>query len=591
MKARGLCKSVCTTMRLYFVGIVAALLFAALSGAPLSYDGSYVLFSVLDKHEAYTPHNRLLHILLQSPVLAASSFTADLAMLRMIFGLSYAVIPFLSLLVSWWIVRAHCRPLFVWPSLAIGLGTLPAQFVFISEAMMVTQLAWPIVLSILTPLSSFNIIVTLLFSIAIFFAHPYAIVILAFCWGLAAFKYISPKGRSLITLVLIVFLAGLAMLRYLMLEQGYETERISLQTLYTSLRSSVYGLPLVALLLVWFAAALIFLGPTLDRPFYRRFIGALRFAQLVVVIAAGFVLLMWAREVRLLALTLGFRFWLLIGAAPFLVCGAIEGFRSGGDFGSNLGDEWLSRVRIVRVSGVVFLLVVAAQSTLWFDLTERLKQTLAQSPYPCVSRQAIEWLDKTPLNHWSITSYSVVLQGKVPRTLVLNEDWCAEARLSRTVRVADWDVREAGKGWFELKGAPAPRDVSSRCWFTVSSAWRRVLPSGADWWYWPAERGRVRLFVERDAVAAIRGALDSTQRPRKVDIAVNGRTETTVDLTRGGSGSFEVPAFPVKAGENVIEFLPSGPTEVLASSSWHGVTVRSLSVASGDSASACELQP
>jgi len=138
-------------MPLYFVAITSAVVFAGLSGVPLSYDGSYVLFRLLEDHAPYTPHGRFIHLMLQWPVILASNYTSDLAILRPIFGLMYASIPLLALLTSWALVRNWRPGLFVWPSLAIGVAELPGQLVFISEGVMASQLGWPVLLGTESP--------------------------------------------------------------------------------------------------------------------------------------------------------------------------------------------------------------------------------------------------------------------------------------------------------------------------------------------------------------------------------------------------------------------------------------------------------
>src|SRR5918996_5328954 len=104
-------------MRLYFGLMIVPLIFAAVSGAAMSWDGSYVLFKILDLQSPFPAHGRFVNIPLHWIVLLASRLTSDLTILQMVFGLVYASIPFLALVISWWVVRGHAETLFIWAAL------------------------------------------------------------------------------------------------------------------------------------------------------------------------------------------------------------------------------------------------------------------------------------------------------------------------------------------------------------------------------------------------------------------------------------------------------------------------------------------
>jgi hypothetical protein len=120
-------------MRLYFGLIIAALGFAAVSGATMSWDVSYILFKILDLQSPFLPHGRLVNIPLHWIVLLVNRFTSDLSVLQTVFGLVYAAIPFMALALSWWVVRGYAEPLFIWVALGVGFGTLPGQLCFACE--------------------------------------------------------------------------------------------------------------------------------------------------------------------------------------------------------------------------------------------------------------------------------------------------------------------------------------------------------------------------------------------------------------------------------------------------------------------------
>lgn len=135
-------------MRTFFSLIGAGLVFAALSGAVLSWDGSVYLFNVLNEQQPFAANDRFINVLLHWPVVLGSRLTSNIVVLQTLLGLMYVTIPLTALALCWWVVRDGARELFVWPALAIGLGMLPGIFQFVAEANIVVFLFWPVVLAI-----------------------------------------------------------------------------------------------------------------------------------------------------------------------------------------------------------------------------------------------------------------------------------------------------------------------------------------------------------------------------------------------------------------------------------------------------------
>src|SRR5579872_4730925 len=101
---------------LFLALVVLALGFAAVVGAPLSFDGAFFLFRVLDKHQFAADHGRLINIALQMPVLVATHYTESLVALRALFSIAYVAVPFIGLAVSWMVCKARRPSLFIWPA-------------------------------------------------------------------------------------------------------------------------------------------------------------------------------------------------------------------------------------------------------------------------------------------------------------------------------------------------------------------------------------------------------------------------------------------------------------------------------------------
>ncbi len=341
---------------MYFLTVMAALLFAALSGAPLSWDGSYVLFRVLDDQSVLAPHGRFIHAVLQWPVLAATHFTDDLRVLRVVFGAAYATIPLLALLLSWWIVRKHSPALFVWPSLAICFGTLPGQFGFISEALMVSQLAWPIILAVLCPIQRRTAFLVLLLAWMVFFSHPLSSVIFGYLSILCFCSMLRNEHQRLVRSLIAVLFGMLSVTRFVMIRSGYETEQVSLEILQTAFMTSVRGLPLAALASAWFVGLTILLFSLVKHP-TDTMQKLIQYTQVAVLLMSGWFLLNWARDASSWTLMLEYRYWIVFCSAPFVFFAALDSFSSSKEDFAARQAKLTERVPILIIGAVTFLTV------------------------------------------------------------------------------------------------------------------------------------------------------------------------------------------------------------------------------------------
>lgn len=60
------------------------------------------------------------------------------------------------------------------------------------------------------------------------------------------------------------------------------------------------------------------------------------------------------------------------------------------------------------------------------------------------------YLYRTLHNHWTITVYSILVQGRTPAKVVLHNARCETSNFSRGVPVAACDLRQWDDGWFNL---------------------------------------------------------------------------------------------------------------------------------------------
>ncbi len=454
-------------MKVFFLIVSLALIVGVLAGGALLWDGSYYLYRVLDTGAPFVPHGRLINIPLQLPVIWLSQFVTDLNVLKLIFGLSYALVPLAALGLSWWIVKDERPELFVWCALGIGFGTLMLQLAFISEAIIVIQLFWPVLLALVTrPRLSVYVVVVLL-TAAIIFSHPFAIVL----YGLAAvlafvvgWRYPDRRVQLWALAGLFAVLAMAATLRFNNIHDSYEADRLSVDQLRATFDSSMSGYRLIALVSIYLAMVLAFIAPRMTRfqnwltrrwqlqP--RQVTWGLYVVELGCIVVAGLLLVIWAIAPRLWEAALSFRTWALFVSLPFMGMAALEGLmrspsRVPGDSPA-AGGDWPHRMRTVQVTGLVFLIILSIQSLAWLDLTRNLNETLTQSSTACIPISAVKQEHASALGHWSVTTYSILLQGMTPQKVVLLDDLCGTTQFANGLPIGDFDTRAWTGGRFDM---------------------------------------------------------------------------------------------------------------------------------------------
>jgi len=447
-------------MKLYFGSIVSALVVAALSGGALLWDGSYYLYSTLDTQAPFLPNNRYIAVVLETPVLLAFKVTNNIAILKAVFGLTYALVPLISLLLCWLIVRRSAPALFVWAALGFGFGTLMLQLHFIAEATLSVQLMWPVVLAALTPPRWWVRGVVILLSVAAFFSHPFALALFAVVAGLAAvigWRYREQRLEKWLWAAGFVALAVVGLLRFSGIHTNYETDQISWQILLLHYQLALQGVPILAFSAVALALVVLYAMPYVRRVKLRwplqldgaSLVMPLYAIELLCLAAAGALFVLWASIPELWADALDYRTWVLFMSLPFMGMAGLESLVRGPERTQGPQLEWKHRARTVQVVGVVFALVIVLQSLSWIQVTNQLQAAIDQSPGACVSMSALSDVPHTALSHWSLTPYSIILQGTVPSKVVLNGD-CAAVNFTKGLPVAAWDLRPWTTGAFDM---------------------------------------------------------------------------------------------------------------------------------------------
>lgn len=436
-------------MSLYFALTIGAFAFGVVCSAPLSWDGGWYLFNILYHEAPFIPHWRIITVPLHYPVVLVAGLTSDIRILAVVFGLIYIAVPIAALGLSWWIVRDRAPNLFVFPAMGLGLATLPGQFLFASEGIQAVQLFWPLLLAVLAGVPAAGTIAVPLLAALVCAAHPVSSLLLVFAagWGilLGACRqeqrwWMWGWSAGLIVAAMLRLTASTAT------RSAYDAEQLTFNVLQMHYERAVAGRPLVAVALTWLAGIAVLLGSMTGRPALRR---VLRGLTLVAIAGVAVALVPWAQDPSRWKFALDFRSWTVASSLPLMMLAGLERLRTGRR--TRDADTCRPhRLRAIQLTSLVFALVFCVQSEVWHQLTTRLRDILATSPAGCVSREAAPWLAETPLYHWATPAYAVVLQGRRPRTLLLEAGRCEEARVSDAVWISLEPYPKNASHWFDI---------------------------------------------------------------------------------------------------------------------------------------------
>jgi hypothetical protein len=221
------------------------------------------------------------------------------------------------------------------------------------------------------------------------------------------------------------------------------------------------GVRFVGMLSIYAATALIFLVPLIMHARHRlaerwhiqsRPLGQIMYGlELGGVLLAGLALLIWGTYPRLWQTALTFRNLALFVSLPFMILAVLEGLIQGPGWRSDQEGMWRHRRRTVQMIGVVFLLVLVTQSVSWVKLDNDIRQTVAAHQGACVPLSSISRQSGSLLGHWSMTPYSILLQGLEPQKIILRDELCQNYQFAANLPIADWDLRSWNGGRFDMR--------------------------------------------------------------------------------------------------------------------------------------------
>ncbi len=463
-------------MRFFFALLIGALLLCAIAGTTLAFDGSYYLYEALELGTPTAPNRRLIHDPLQRPMLLLSHYTNDVGVLQTAFGLAYIGVPIFALAASWVVVRKRNPSLFLWAAFGIGIGTLPGQIGWISEAASIWQLFWPVACMLVLRVRWREVPLLLALCVLIFLSNPQcalifgagALLSLAAGWHFRA-ERVNRWGWALF----FVLLCAAAALRFALEVNPYETEQLGFALLGTRFFSAFANLPLLALLCAMSAGLALIFAQAKRQPLaaapphtrHTRFENTrawlLRMATPRTIHRlmwlCGGVLILRAVVPSLWADSLNYRFFLPLAVFPFMALGLLDFIVSGPR--SAMRPQHL---RLIRVVGLVFALSLSIQSLEWVAMTQLMRQSMNRSDAVCLSVNSDElrWISYTIFNHWSVTPYSILIQGQRPTKIIMPENLCAQPGSIDQfgIRIAEWEKRQWQRvGWFDFSRMVQPQ--------------------------------------------------------------------------------------------------------------------------------------
>jgi hypothetical protein len=444
--------------------LAAAGIYACWCGAALTWDGAYQFCWGLLKQRPYVYGARFHSWIVWLPFIGVSRVTHSLALLRVVFGLPFALAPAAGLILSWWVVRRDAPHLIVWALFGIAIAPLPGQIFIINDSIFQQHLFWPVFLGLFVSLSPAKRAV--LGGLALLqLSHPIGIVLLAVAVvaaSLLAWQRPDERGRLTWLAVLLTALAMAGALKMLIWPDQQAADEFHLAVALNRWRKGVYGAPIGGLRWFWLAGAMVFLSGWLNpqkRPRLVRWLGA---GALVAAACGAALWLGWAADERRWAFALDYRRWFVPLALPFYGLCVLEALRrstwAGGDKTTADAPAVRTRTRLSYLLAGTFAAVLSVQSVLWGLMTQRLLEEAKHYPSVVIPRSALPWIEGTPMQHWATMSYLIALQGTTPGKLFLY-DPADGAKLNANppgipLAPDDWGKvpPEPGpRGWFDFR--------------------------------------------------------------------------------------------------------------------------------------------
>jgi len=410
--------------------VLATIVYAEVGGA-LSWDGSSYLFRTLHEGSPAVFHDRYGAASFLVPTWLMSHLTDDVGLLSKVFSISFALpaVAIFAVLVR--LNRDRPRSL-SYGAIGLALVTVPVQFFAVSEALLVTQLAWLLVAILQRRPSPASIICCIVVSGTLVLLHPAAVFPLA---TLAiAHAWIHRHDEWYAYGPLLAVAAVLAFSR----RTAYDKDMGSGRNLEIMLGGAVSHAPITALALANLAAFAVY------RTKYQK-VSRWRWLPLVFAAVSGLVLIGWAWSGASWEQALDYRVVVIIASLPLWVLALVDTEET--DTRSLPVHSATLRV-IPLIAAVTFCFVLFLQSFQWHSAVSSFKHQLATSPTTCIDSATLP--SRGPIKRfWTTPALAADLQGRRPMTFVLTAELCRQVERGGSI-TSGFGGYPLGPGWFSL---------------------------------------------------------------------------------------------------------------------------------------------
>jgi hypothetical protein len=435
-----------------------ALVVMGLFGQALPFDGAEYFLHVVDLHHFTNYFQRYSGSPFEVPTLFLSGHTSNLALLRSIFGLSYAVAPFGALLASWLVVRRRNPGLMVWPVLGIGIVGLPGLLFPISESVIVAEWAWPLLLLTLVSLDGLSFIAGIVFSAFLFFLAANSLVVFVAVAVVAVIRAVlQPTMRSrLIVWTALMLLA--AIVRDVAFHQDFAAHPTSLSLLGSEFQKGEFGLPFVAYLLAGAAGVLLLVV----RQGRLDLTGWMEQLPTILIVLAGICVAVYASQGALWYRANLDRDVMVLLELPFLALAVIDQLMpapaQAREAERGRGRELGIRGPMILVTGVALVISLGLWSASWSGQISLLRRQLAAATTYCVSPASVAAVlpsavesnangEPNPFREELAIEY----QTRTPAHIVISATDCRLLTSEKQLVLFDFNASTVGT-WFRISG-------------------------------------------------------------------------------------------------------------------------------------------
>lgn len=444
------------------LGLSAAV--SAVVGLPLYGDGALYFLEMVLEREPLVPNQRFGAVLPQLPLVLTMAMTDQVTFLRHVFCLGYGLLPFLSALTCWLIVRDREPELILFPALFLAANQI--NFSAVSELLLCLYLGWPFLLfACLQPSGPKIAVFGSVLAPLLFFLHPLAFLLLLFLGLVLLFLGRADGRESRWWGWIAVLFLGLGLLRLLWsllgvnaYERSYLRSESAAYYLFPDSPVQAGLLCAVLLLGIAMAARLSWLpstraqadvppssGNSGDGGWEHRLSPFLARPPLLWLLAASTAVLGLAVAAEIHA-GVGVK---LKSAVVFPLALALMALAVVVARPSRLQRRGAIWVPFFLLISLVVAVIGLSKAQVWARATSDLAAAMAASSTACIrfgpdQPQALQSARMSPVDNWTAPINALIFQTEKPAALLLPGDGCRILAEKRVVYFTTWFARPLG---------------------------------------------------------------------------------------------------------------------------------------------------